>query len=795
MKIAVIGAAGKAGSLIAKEALVRGHEVTAIVKPGSEDRVPKGCAVLARSLFDLTSADLKGFAAVVNAFGTPYDVPGKEKEHIDAAKLLIAIGRELPQVRFLTIGGYGSLFTDETKTKRVVDGIPEPFRAVPQAAKEALDLFQASDMNWTFFSPAGSFDPNGARSGSYTLGGDVVILNRMGQSYISYADFAIAMVDEIEQAKHIRERVTAVSCDPFFRNAPQYFPVTTYKFSRAGAFMALSIDNVKYGKGTLTLTTCRGNRVHSQTDDGSRLFRIYATFEGRRVPFATQQIGPAELVLHTRHGDIRFTWASASRLMAEGDPGMGLEWTRSATNYESLRPRQDGAWESIPQSSSPLCFKGLEGSGFTFKNSWNWYDFRVAGIDGFTTPGPDGRFTLAVDEFPYMVTTPAPYGTYAQGKADMLADWEAFWAKYPKLAEPYARKAEETAYDLWTMLVAPTDLTPRWMMQMFPGIMVSQWQLVQNGVALQDIPDLSRSLLMAPLERQGADGQLADGYDETQLATGGIKPPIYGWALKNVMSHHDIGREWPREDLEKLYEGAGKWAMWFMKYRDDDKDGLPGFDTGTGTGFDEITAYMDGVPMATPDLCAYEVLNFEVQGDLAKLLGKPQEEIDGWYKMSKDLLDRMLDKMWTGEHFVCLKQYTHEPVFTGSSLFYIPLILGSRLPKDVLDKLTADLMREDHLLTPYGIASEDIQSDYFEMIGTRMGSGAISPPGEVFILTGLWEGGKKEEAKLIIDRYLGALMEKGFPHYLDPISGDGSFPGGTWCRNAFTILARMVSEG
>ena len=122
MKIAVIGAAGKAGSLIAKEALDRGHEVTAIVKPGSEDRVPKGCAVLAKSLFDLTSADLKGFAAVVNAFGTPYDVPGKEKEHIDAAKLLIAIGRELPDVRFLTIGGYGSLFTDETKTKRVVDG-------------------------------------------------------------------------------------------------------------------------------------------------------------------------------------------------------------------------------------------------------------------------------------------------------------------------------------------------------------------------------------------------------------------------------------------------------------------------------------------------------------------------------------------------------------------------------------------------------------------------------------------------------------------------------------------------
>ncbi len=795
MKIAVIGAAGKAGKLIVREALERGHQVTGIVKPGSEERVPAGCTVLAKNLFDLTAADLKDFAAVVNAFSTPYDQPGKEQEHIDAAKLLISIGRELPEVRFLTIGGYGSLYTDETKTALVVDGIPAPFRAVPQASKETLDLFRASDMNWTFFSPAGNFDPNGARSGSYTLGGDVVIQNRMGQSYISYADFAVAMVDEIEQAKHVRERITAVSCDPFFRNAPQYFPVSTYKFSRAGAWMSLSIDNVKYGKGTLTLTTCRGNRTHGQSSEGSKLFTIYPTFDGKRIAFASQQIGPAEFVLHTRRGDIRFTWATVTRLMAEGDPGMGLEWVRTAAPYESVRERKDGAWESIPQHANPLCFKGLEGSGFAFKDSWSWYSLNATNVDGFTSPGPDGRFTLAVDEFSYMVKVPEDYGTYAQGKADMLADWEAFRAKYPKLAEPYARKAEETAYTLWMMQLAPSELTPHWMMQMFPGVMASQWQQVQNGVSLQDCTELSRNLLLAPLERQGADGQLADSYDDAQLETGGIKPPIYGWAIKNILSHHDMGKEWPREDLERLYEGAGKWAMWFMNCRDDDGDGLPGFDNGAECGFDEVTAFWEGKSMATPDLCAFEVLNFEAQGDLAKILGKPQAEIDGWYQKSKDLLKLMLEKMWNGEHFVCLKQYTHEPVFSESILFYIPLILGSRLPADVLDKLTARLLRENRILSPYGIGSEDMTSDVFQMIGVKMGCGAISPPGQLYILTGLWEGGKKQEAKLIIDRYLGSLLEKGFPHFLDPISGDGGFPGGSWCRTVFTILARMVTEG
>ncbi len=795
MKIAVIGAAGKAGKLIAREALGRGHEVTAIVKPGSEGRVPAGCAILAKSLFDLTAADLKGFNAVVNAFGTPYDVPGKDQEHIDAAKLLISIGRELPEVRFLTIGGYGSLYTDETKTKQVVEGIPKDVGAVPWAAKVALDLFRASDMNWTFFSPAGFFDPNGARSGSYTLGGDVVIQNRMGQSYISYADFAVAMVDEIEQAKHIRERVTAVSCDPYFRNAPQFFPVDRYMFSRAGAWLALSIDNAKYGKGALNLTTNRGMHTHGRSPDGTKVFRIYPTFEGRRVAFSTQLIGPAELVLHTRRGDVRFTWATTHQLMAEGDPGMGLEWTRTAAPYEIVKPRKDGSWESVPRLGTPLCFKGLEGSGFAFKDTWNWYSLNSTAIDGFTSPGPDGRFTLVVEEFPYMVKVHGNYGTYAEGKADMLKSWEGFLAKYPKLIAPYDKKREETAYTLWTHLVEPTQLTPYWMMLMFPGEMDSQWQLVQNGVALQDDPELSRNLLLAPLARQGETGQLTDGYDEAFIATGSIKPPIYGWALKNVMAHHDLLAEWPREDLEKLYEGAGKWAQWFMDCRDDDGDGLPGFEGGNENGFDEVTAYMDGLSMATPDLCAQEVLNFEAQGDLAKLLGKPQEEVDGWYARSRELLDKMLERMWDGEHFVCLKQYTHEPIFSGSNMHYIPLVLGKRLPQAVIDKMCADLLVEGKLLSPYGLASENMDSEVYEFTGVKMGCGPISPPGQLFILTGLWEAGKKEEAKMIIDRYLCRLMDGGFSHFIDPVHGEGTVFCGTWNRAVFTVLARMVSEG
>ena len=550
---------------------------------------------------------------------------------------------------------------------------------------------------------------------------------------------------------------------------------------------------MKYGRGALTLCSNRGMRNHGRMSEGGTLFRIHPTHLGKRVPFAVQLAGPAELTLHTRYGDVRFTWASDRVLLAEGDRDMGLLWTRHTEGYELMKARKNGAWETCPRNGTPLCFQGLGGSTFAFDDTWEWYSLSCGDLRGHTAPGPDGTFTMVCEEFPYGVQVRESYPSYAEGRADMEKDWQDFLEKYPHFSAPYESGRADTAYVLWSHLVAPTQLTPRWMMLMFPGEMDSAWQLIQNGVALQEQPELSRSLLLAPLERQSEEGQLADSYDETFLNTGGFKPPVYGWAVKNLL-RHDLLKDWPREELEKLYEGAGKWADWFMTCRDDDGDGLPGFEGGTECGFDEVSAYLERLSLATPDLCAFEVLNFEAQGDLARLLGKPREEIDAWYEKSRSLLQRMLDKMWDGEKFIALTQYDHKPVHSGALMFFMPLMLGRRLPAEVLDKLTADLMTEGAILSPYGLASERMDSDVFEFSGVKMGCGAVCPPGQLFIVCGLWDGGKKNEAREITRRYLTRLMEGGYSHFIDPVSGDGSPFWGTWARTVFTILARLEKE-
>lgn len=209
-KIGVIGASGKAGSLIVQEALARGHEVTAIVRNAASLTNPKA-AVLEKNVFDLTSDDLKAFDVVVNAFGAPI---GNEHLHVDAGNALIAALQQTPDTRLLVVGGAGSLFVDEAKTTRLMDTpeFPKEYLATATNQGKNLEILQQTDsINWTFLSPAAFFSPEGRRTGAYKLGKDHLLLNSKGQSYVSYADYAIAVVDEIEHPQHPNARFTVVS--------------------------------------------------------------------------------------------------------------------------------------------------------------------------------------------------------------------------------------------------------------------------------------------------------------------------------------------------------------------------------------------------------------------------------------------------------------------------------------------------------------------------------------------------------------------------------------------------------
>ncbi len=211
MKIALIGAGGTIGQAIAAEAASRGHEVVAIVRDPSRVTLPDGVTVRRGDVTDGDSiaAAVQGADAVVATISGRRD--GSTAVYTEGADTLIETLPRTDVARLLWVGGAGSLLVGGRPLLESPD-FPDAYKAEATAAAEVLrrfrDLGGDSLVEWTYFSPAIEIGP-GPRTGSYRLESDVPVFAEDGSSTISYADYAVALVDELEQRRYPRQRFTA----------------------------------------------------------------------------------------------------------------------------------------------------------------------------------------------------------------------------------------------------------------------------------------------------------------------------------------------------------------------------------------------------------------------------------------------------------------------------------------------------------------------------------------------------------------------------------------------------------
>lgn len=207
MKIVVLAANGKAGRKVITEAVNRGLDVTAL---GRKENDTDAKVYIKKDILDLTKDDLNSFDVVVNAFGawTEETLPlhSKVTEHL--CDILSGT-----KTRLLVVGGAGSLYINAEHSAQVSDSpeFPDSYKPIASAMGKALDILRKrDDVAWTYISPACDFQADGERTGEYILGGEELVVNDKGESVISYADYALALVDEITKGNHIRQRISVV---------------------------------------------------------------------------------------------------------------------------------------------------------------------------------------------------------------------------------------------------------------------------------------------------------------------------------------------------------------------------------------------------------------------------------------------------------------------------------------------------------------------------------------------------------------------------------------------------------
>lgn len=198
-KIALIGASGNAGSRILKELSDRGHKVTAIARNPEKIATLPGVVAVRGDVFDKDglAALLAGHDAVISAVHFTASDPQR----------LIDAVRQSGVKRYLVVGGAGSLEVAPGVRLVTTPEFPAIYKAEASKGADFLDLLKTvDDLDWTFLSPSALFVP-GERTGNFRLGKDQLLSNANGSS-ISFEDYAIALVDEIEKPAHIRERFT-----------------------------------------------------------------------------------------------------------------------------------------------------------------------------------------------------------------------------------------------------------------------------------------------------------------------------------------------------------------------------------------------------------------------------------------------------------------------------------------------------------------------------------------------------------------------------------------------------------
>jgi putative NADH-flavin reductase len=210
MKIVLFGATGNVGRRVIAEALRRGHEVVGVVRdparsaaPDPRVRLVRGDALDAASVVEVT----RGADAVVNAISPRPGTTGVAPSLADAARALIA-GLGVSGVkRLVVVGGAGSLEVAPGVALMDAPGFPEAYLSEAIEGRDALAVYrtEARDLDWTFLSPAAEIGP-GERTGTYRTTLDQFLADEQGRSFISYEDYAVALLDELEKPRHVGQR-------------------------------------------------------------------------------------------------------------------------------------------------------------------------------------------------------------------------------------------------------------------------------------------------------------------------------------------------------------------------------------------------------------------------------------------------------------------------------------------------------------------------------------------------------------------------------------------------------------
>jgi len=497
------------------------------------------------------------------------------------------------------------------------------------------------------------------------------------------------------------------------------------------------------------------------------LVKIVPVLDNKELPFEYEAT-PEKLTIKTFCGTIDICFAAEKQMRIRGE-GVGLRFCFKTKLFENASPNENGDMETAFVLIGKLLFVPLKGV-LQCSGTWIPSKAKAEDYDINLLPSTETKmFETAIHEYLSNGWRDEKYASFEDCVSSSKKAFEAFKKdRFPKTSRKYEKMADLAAWTVWTHTMRPEGniKDPAIYMSRMTLSRVSAWQQSFHAMAVagSDMKEAWR-LLLSMFDYQNEDGQLPDTIGEIGISYKAPKPVFQGFALLYILSRGDTG-VLKKKDYEVLYEKLSKYTNWWLAKRDRSGSGLPQYYLPGESGWDDASIFREGVPLHSGDLLAHMVMATEACSVLSEKMGDTKAAAR-WAKESKRLLSVLVDEFWDGEQFISRVVETGEVVDTKSVVTLLPILLGKRLPKKIVDKIAERLSDEEEFMTTGGIVSEAIQSSKFKLDKAFMRGGIVAPV-QLLLAMGLKDAGKKELSQKIASRYCDLVCEKGLSISLSP---------------------------
>lgn len=343
--------------------------------------------------------------------------------------------------------------------------------------------------------------------------------------------------------------------------------------------------------------------------------------------------------------------------------------------------------------------------------------------------------------------------------------------------------AELAAYVLWSATVRPAGFVRR------PGVLMSKhwmnkvwsWDHCFNALALAaGSPQLAWDQFQIPFDHQDSAGALPDSVTHSEVLYNYVKPPIHGWALRQLRQHTATAPA----DLREVYRQMAAWTRFWLEHRRAPGSPLPYYQHGNDSGWDNATCFDPERVIESADLAAFLILQLHELAALADSLDLAGEAAT-WRQTAEDMRASMIGHLWTGEQFLSRGASSRKAWTSSSLLNLMPIVLAGDLEPAISSKLAEGIRAH---LTEYGLATELPSSPHYLPDGYWRGP--IWAPSTILIEDGLRRAGHKDLADDISARFRSLCEKSGFAENFDAHTGAGLRDRAyTWTASAYLILA------